>query len=61
MFRATFGTGLLGTLIAVYGLFITPIGWKYALWAWAYALVWFFIDNAAKMWAYRMLCGEKIV
>ena len=55
LFSATFGTEILGTLIAVYGILITPIGWEYALWMWAYALAWFFIDNAAKMLAYRLL------
>jgi H+-transporting ATPase len=55
LFSATFGTEILGTLIAVYGILITPIGWKYALWMWAYALTWFFVDNAAKMLAYRLL------
>jgi H+-transporting ATPase len=55
LFSATFGTEILGTLIAVYGILITPIGWEYALWMWAYALTWFFIDNAAKMLAWRLL------
>jgi H+-transporting ATPase len=52
---ATFGTEILGTLIAVYGILVTPIGWEYALWMWAYALTWFFVDNAAKMLGYRLL------
>ena len=55
LLAATFGTEIIGTLIAVYGVLITPIGWKYALWMWAYALVWFVIDNAAKILAYRLL------
>jgi len=55
LFSATFGTEILGTLIAVYGILITPIGWEYALWMWAYALAWFFVDNAAKMLAWRLL------
>ena len=55
LFGATFGTEILGTLIAVYGILITPIGWKYALWMWAYALLWFVIDNAAKLGAYKLL------
>jgi H+-transporting ATPase len=55
LFSATFGTEILGTLIAVYGILITPIGWEYALWMWAYALTWFFVDNAAKMLAWRLL------
>ena len=52
---ATFGTEILGTLFAVYGILITPIGWTYALWMWVYALLWFVVDNAAKMLAYHLL------
>ena len=55
LFGATFGTEILGTLIAVYGFLITPIGWKYALWMWAYALAWFVFNDVAKMWTYRLL------
>lgn len=50
-----FATEIAGTLIAVYGVFVTPIGWEYALWMWAYALVWMFINNAVKMVTYRRL------
>lgn len=52
---ATFGTEILGTLIAVYGFLITPIGWTYALLIWGYALLWFLINDVVKMVAYRML------
>jgi H+-transporting ATPase len=52
---ATFGTEIIGTLMAVYGVLITPIGWTYALWMWLYALLWFFIDNTSKIIAYRFL------
>jgi H+-transporting ATPase len=52
---ATFGTEILGTLIAVYGFLITPIGWKYALAMWGYALIWFVFNDAVKMWTYRVL------
>jgi len=52
---ATFGTEIIGTLIAVYGLLITPIGWKYAIWMWIYALAWFILNDIVKMWAYRFL------
>jgi H+-transporting ATPase len=55
LFGATFGTEILGTLIAVYGFLITPVGWKYALWMWAYALAWFVVNDAAKMGTYRLL------
>ena len=52
---ATFGTEIIGTLIAVYGLLITPIGWNYAIWMWIYALAWFIFNDIVKMWAYRFL------
>jgi H+-transporting ATPase len=55
LFGATFGTEILGTLIAVYGVLITPVGWQYALWMWAYALAWFVVNDAAKMGTYRLL------
>ena len=55
LFVATFSTEILGTLIAVYGFMITPIGWKYALWMWVYAMVWFMVNDVVKMFAYRLL------
>ncbi|ACF10928.1 plasma-membrane proton-efflux P-type ATPase [Chlorobaculum parvum NCIB 8327] len=49
LFGATFGTEILGTIFAVYGLFVTPIGWTYALLIWAYALLEFVINDAIKL------------
>jgi H+-transporting ATPase len=59
LFGATFGTEILGTLIAVYGVLITPVGWKYALWMWAYALAWFLVNDVIKNGAYRMLGSPR--
>jgi len=47
-------TQIVGTLIAVYGLLITPVGWLNAGIVWGYALVWFFILNGVKMLAYKI-------
>jgi len=58
---ATFGTEILGTLIAVYGFLITPIGWQYALWMWAYALAWFIANDVVKLALYRWLRGRAPV
>jgi len=58
LFSATFSTRVLGTLIAIYGFLIPPIGWTYALYMWLYALVWFVINDAIKMATYRMLRRE---
>jgi len=51
---AVLGTQTLATLIAVYGLFMTPLGWGWALFVWAYALVWFLVNDRVKLLAYRI-------
>jgi H+-transporting ATPase len=61
LFSATFGTEIIGTLIAVYGFLITPIGWKYALWMWAYALAWFLFNNVTKIAAYRLMRRREVI
>ena len=48
-------TAIAGTLIAVYGYLITPIGWLNAGYIWAYALVWFLFNDVVKMTVYRLL------
>jgi H+-transporting ATPase len=56
---AVFGTQTLATLIAVYGLFMTPLGWKWAAFVWGYALVWFLINDRLKLLAYKVLDAIK--
>jgi H+-transporting ATPase len=51
---AVVGTQLLATLIAVYGLFMAPIGWNWALLVWGYALAWFLVNDRVKLAAYRI-------
>jgi H+-transporting ATPase len=50
---AVLGTQMLATLIAVYGLFMTPLGWGWALFVWGYALVWFLVNDRVKLIAYQ--------
>jgi H+-transporting ATPase len=52
---AVLGTQIIATLIAVYGLFMTPLGWKYAGFVWAYAIVWALCTDRIKLLAYRIL------
>ena len=52
---ATETTQVIGTLAAVYGWGMTPLGWKYALALWGYALVWFLINDLVKVQVYQML------
>jgi H+-transporting ATPase len=51
---AVLGTQILATLIAVYGLFMTPLGWGWAGFVWGYALVWFLLNDRVKLLAYRI-------
>lgn len=51
---AVVGTQVIATLIAVYGVFTTPIGWKWALVIWGYALAWFVFNDGVKLAAYRI-------
>jgi H+-transporting ATPase len=57
---AVVGTQLLATLIAVYGLFMTPIGWGWALLVWGYALVWFVVNDRVKLAAYHIFDPRQV-
>jgi len=52
---AVLGTQALATLIAVYGFFMTPLGWGWAVFVWVYALVWALVNDRAKLCAYWVL------
>jgi H+-transporting ATPase len=56
---AVLGTQIVATLIAVYGLFMTPLGWGWALPVWGYALVWFLVNDRVKLLAYRIFDPTK--
>ena len=56
---AVVGTQIVATLIAVYGLFMTPLGWGWALFVWGYALAWFFVNDRVKLLAYRIFDPAK--
>jgi H+-transporting ATPase len=48
-------TQLLGTLAAVYGWFVTPIGWRLALLVWGVSLVEFMVLSGVKILTYGAL------
>ena len=52
---AVLGTQILATLIAVYGFFMTPLGWGWAMFVWGYALAWFLVNDRVKLLAYWLL------
>jgi len=59
LWMAVLGTQIVATLIAVYGLFMTPLGWKWAGFVWGYALLWFFVTDPVKLLAYRIFDPVK--
>jgi H+-transporting ATPase len=56
---AVLGTQIVATLIAVYGLFMSPLGWAWAGFVWGYALVWFLVNDRVKLLAYRIFGSAK--
>lgn len=51
---AVVGTQIVATLIAVYGVFMAPIGWERAGLVWLYASAWFLVNDRLKLVAYRL-------
>ena len=56
---AVLGTQIVATLIAVYGLFMTPLGWGWAGFVWGYAVVWALVNDRVKLLAYRIIDPVK--
>ncbi len=50
-----FGAQTIATLAAVYGLFMTPLGWGWAIFVWVYAIFWFLINDRIKLFAYKIM------
>jgi H+-transporting ATPase len=51
---AVVGTQIIATLIAVYGVFMTPLGWGWAMFVWGYAIAWFLVNDRIKLLAYSL-------
>jgi H+-transporting ATPase len=56
---AVLGTQTVATLIAVYGLFMTPLGWGWAAFVWGYAMAWALLNDRVKLLAYRIFDPTK--
>jgi H+-transporting ATPase len=52
---AVLGTQATATLIAIFGVFMTPLDWRWALFVWGYALAWFVVNDQAKLLTYKVL------
>ncbi len=54
LWGASLLSAIAGTVVAVYGFgLMTPIGWEWAGYMWAYALVWFLFNDAVKIGVLR--------
>ena len=52
-------TQTVATFIAVYGLFMAPLGWGWAAFVWGYAALWALVSDRAKLLAYRVFDPTK--
>ncbi|WP_315915113.1 plasma-membrane proton-efflux P-type ATPase [Arthrobacter sp. lap29] len=52
---AVLGTQVIATLIAVFGLFMTQLGWGWAAFVWGYAILWALLSDRVKLLAYKVL------
>jgi H+-transporting ATPase len=52
---AVLDTQALVTIIAVLGIFLTPLVWRYAAVVWDDALAWFAVTNRVKLLGYRAI------
>jgi len=59
LWMAVLGTQAIATLIAVYGLFMAPIGWGWAGFVWGYAIIWALLNDRIKLLAYRIFDPVK--
>ncbi len=59
LWMAVLGTQIVATLIAVYGLFMTPLGWGWAGFVWGYAIICALATDRVKLLAYKILDPVK--
>jgi H+-transporting ATPase len=59
LFLAVVITQVIATLIASLGILMPPIGFKWALAVWAYALFWFIVNDGVKQIAYKIFDPSK--
>ncbi len=60
LFNATFWSRIAGTLIAVFGFgLVEPIGFYWGIFIWAYSILWFMINDLAKMLTLKVMREKK--
>ena len=61
LLSANLSTGLIGVLMAVYGWFMEPVGWDFALFFIGYYVIWMFLIDAIKVGTYRVMRRRGLV
>jgi H+-transporting ATPase len=54
-FIPAFSSRILGTIIAILGILMEPIGWQVVVAIWIYSTIWFLINDQIKVLGYRVL------
>jgi H+-transporting ATPase len=55
---AFIGAQTVATLVAVFGVFMPPLGWRWAAVVWGYASAWLILNDFVKVAAFKIL-GEE--
>ena len=58
---AVLSTQVMATLLAVYGVFMVPLGWAWALVVWGYSLLCFVFNDQVKILAYRLFDPRRLL
>ncbi len=60
LFVTAESTQIMGTLLAIFGIFMNPLGWELAAFVWGYALLSFFITDSLKIRYFRLMRHEDV-
>ena len=52
---AVLGAEAIATLLAGFGVLMTPLGWQWVAFVWGYAIIWALVTDRIKLLAYRIL------
>ena len=58
---AVSGAEAVATLLALFGIFMPQLSWRWVVLVWGYSLVWFLVTDRVKLLAYRILDPVKQV
>jgi H+-transporting ATPase len=60
LFVTAESTQIMGTLLAIFGVFMNPLGWALAAFVWGYALLSFFITDILKIHYFKLMRHDDV-